>query len=155
LLEEQYVHLVACSDDLNEAWRILQHLHSNPENPLAGTAFKFAVIAYARPYTASRGELKHEYRLPDRYVPIEHRPLHERLLHTRKKLLAHTDLTVKEARVHVAATNSGKFVGVLQNAATGTEEFSNIQAVLALIEGTLESLYPAIRKLEAQLPLTS
>ena len=149
--EERYVHLASSSNDLNGAWRILQEIRSGTSHPLTGPAFMFAIVCYARPYTTSRGELQ-RYVLDPLYVPPEHLQLHNRLIAARHQILAHSDLTVKDARVHVASTNTGKFVGVVQNTLSGAEEISTLGAVIDLVAKTLVALYSAIDQLEAQLP---
>ena len=149
--EERYIHLASSSHDLNYAWYVLQEIRKEPSNPLNGTAFMFALICYARPYTVSRGELQ-RYVLDTQHVPTEHAALHDRLLSARHKILAHSDLTVKEARLHVANTSTGKFVGVVQNTIFGTEEFGNLDTIVDLIEKTLRSLYASLDHLKSNLP---
>ncbi len=60
LQEEQYVHFVSSTDNLNNAWQILQNikqiLQENKQgkgNPLVGAAFRFALIEYSKPYKCS------------------------------------------------------------------------------------------------------
>jgi hypothetical protein len=149
--EEAYAHLVSSSNDLDQAWRVLHAIASNRSGPLTGAAFMFSVIAYARPYTTSRGEFR-RYTLDLGHVPPEHRALHDRLMAARHKILAHSDLTVKEARVHVANMTTGKYVGVVQNILYGTELLSELEKVTDLVEKTLASVYEAIKVSEANLP---
>ena len=54
--------------------------------------------------------------------------------------------------IHVANTGHGKFVGTVQNVIHGTEEFSNIDDIIDLIEQTLDSMYVEVNRLEAALP---
>jgi hypothetical protein len=150
--EERYIHLASSSHDLNFAWRVLRELKEASGSSLAGPAFQFALIAYARPYMPSRGTAKREHRLSPRYVPPEHRDLHGRLLAARNTILAHSDLTVKQARLHVANTATGKYVGVVQNVIYGTEEWGNLDQIIDLIQKTLDVLYGDIAALERDLP---
>lgn len=153
--EQRYVHFVSSSDDLNEAWRILCEIRNTPQNPLAGAAFRYALVAYARPCVGSRGDGGSTHKLGEEFIPLGARELHRRLLAARHQIHAHSDLTVKEAKLHVANTPSGKWVGAVQNTITGTEEFANIDAVIAMIEGTLLPMYAETRRLEALLPVNS
>ena len=130
-------------------------LKSAPDSVLLGAAFQFALVAYARPYKASRGDLKKCYKLSDEFIPLEHRGLHQRILDARDQIHAHSDLTVKEAQLHVAATADGKFVGALQNIITGLEELANLDLIIAMIEQTLEHMYEEAKRLEAALPVNS
>ena len=152
--EERYVHFVQCTDDLNEAWSILQEIRRAPDAPFAGAAFRYALIAYARSYKTSRGESQRNHKLDTSFVPPEHLKLHRRILDSRDQILAHSDLTVREARVHVAATSSGKLVGVVQNLLRGTEDLAHLDSVVDLIENTLDGMYRRVRELEQLLPVS-
>lgn len=153
--EETYVHFVSSSDDLNEAWRILGEIKKAPENPLVSAAFRYALVAYARPYVSSRGDHSSSYKLDERFIPLAQRELHRKLIAARHQIHAHSDLTVREAKLHVAKTPSGKWIGAVQNVIRGTEELVNIDAIISTIEGTLRAMYDEIRRLEASLPVSS
>jgi hypothetical protein len=153
--EEQYIHFAASMEDLNYAWRILIEVKGARGSLVAGAAFQFALVAYARPYKTSRGELNARYKLDDGFVPIEHRELHQRILAARDQIQAHSDLTVKEAKLYVAKTEGGKFVGAVQNVITGLEELANINLIIVMIERTLERMYEEAERLEASLPMNS
>ena len=152
--EEEYVHFVSCTDSLNSAWRILNAIKNSSGNSLAGAAFQFAIIAYAKPYRTSYGSVVRHHKLPDSYIPSAHYDLHKRLLDTRDQILAHSDLTVMEAKVHVANVTVGQRAFIVQNVLYGTNEFSNLDAIIDLIEQTLTRVYPEAERLEKQLPLT-
>jgi hypothetical protein len=152
--EEKYVHFASSIDDLNYAWRILGEIKGASDSVLVGAAFQFALVAYARPYKDSRGILKN-YKLSIKFIPKEYRELHRKILNARDKIHAHSDLTVKEAQLHVAMTKSGKFVGAVQNVITGLEELANIDLILAMIEQTLDRMYEEAKQLEASLPVNS
>ena len=160
--EEQYVHFVSSVDKLNNAWRILQEIKRHRNHPLVGPAFQFALVEYSKPYTVSygaeldaKGKPKHKHLLDEKYIPGSRRALHDRLLAARKKIHAHDDLSVKEAKLHVANTGYRRFVGIVQNVIYGTGELSNIDDIIDLIEQTLDSMYVEVKRLEAALPLTS
>jgi len=160
--EEQYVHFVSSIDKLNNAWRILREIKRHRDHPLVGPAFQFALVEYSKPYIVSygaeldaRGKPKRKYLLDETHIPGSHRALHDRLLTARKRIQAHDDLNVKEAKLHVANTGHGKFVGTVQNVIYGTEELSYIDDIIDLIEQTLDSMYVEVKRLEAALPLTS
>lgn len=158
LEEEYYVHLALSIDDLNYVWHILREIRSSGGSALVGAAFRFALVAYARPYKGSRVDEHNPRRkmhLDDRFVPPQYRALHQRLVGARDQIHAHSDLTVREARLHVAKTRSGKFVGVVQNVITGLEELGSIDSIIDLVEQTLESMYEETRRLEADLPVNA
>jgi hypothetical protein len=151
--EEQYVHFVSCIDSLELAWRILQEIKKSEAHPLIGVAFQFALIQYAKPYTTAYG-ITGRYKLDDRHVPSHRLNLHKRLIATRDQILAHADLTVMEAKLHVAQTSLGQRALIAQNVIHGAAELSNIDIIIELIEQTLTSMEVERRHLEGQLPLT-
>jgi hypothetical protein len=153
--EEQYIHFASCIENLNNAWVILQEIKKSKGNNLIWAAFQFALIEYAKPYTNSRGVILKNHKLDESFIPSAHLKLHKKILDSRNKILAHADLTVKEAQLHVAQIQSGKFVGIVQNVIRGTEELSNIDAVIELIEQTLDNMYVEEKRLEALLPFTT
>jgi hypothetical protein len=153
--EEHYVHFVSSTDDLNEAWRILSVIKDSPGNSLAAAAFRYALVAYARPYLKSWGDHRQPYKLNATFVPLAYRDLHRRLIDARNQIHAHSDLTVREAKLHVTKTQAGRWVGAVQNVILGTEELPNIDAIIDLIEGTLTAMYEETARLEALLPINS
>lgn len=157
--EEQYVHLVNCIRDLNNAWWLLTEIKRSKERtPLVGAAFQFALIEYSKSYKLSRGTVLNSkgkprnYKLDGRHVPPGHRQLHQQILCRRDQILAHSDLTVREAKLYVANTPSGKIAQISENIIYGTEDLARIDEIVALIEGTLPSLYKEEKELEADLP---
>jgi hypothetical protein len=152
--QEHYVHFDSCTASFNSAWRILHEIKNSPGNSLIGAAFQFAIIEYAKPYRTSYGSVVRTHRLPDTYVPPAYRDLHERLLDTRDKILAHADLTVMDATLHVANIPVGQRAFIAQNVIHGAMELSNIDSIIDLIEQTLSSMYAERDRLEKQLPLT-
>jgi hypothetical protein len=89
------------------------------------------------------------------YIPAKHLELHKRILASRDQIHAHSDLTVKEAKLRVVNTASGKYVSRVQNAMRGTEEFSNINSIIELIEQSLDSMYIEAKRLEVALPINA
>ena len=155
--EEEYIHFVSSIDDLNRAWCILQEIRKSKDSKLVAPAFQFALIEYSKPYKYSYGTASNgaKYILDDTHVPTGYHELHKRILAARDQILAHSDLTVKEAELYVSSTISGKCTTVVQNLIHGTEEFSNRNAIINLIEQTLDSMYAEVKRLEATLPVNS
>jgi hypothetical protein len=50
---------------------------------------------------------------------------------------------------------SGKYASRVQNAIRGTEEFSNIDSIIELIEQSLDNMYIEAKRLEAALPINA
>lgn len=157
--EDRFVYHVSCIRALNNAWWLLNEIkRCRNRTPLVQAAFRFALIEYSKPYKLSRGSALGskgkplEYKLDERRVPPEYRQLHQEILDARDQIHAHSDLTVRDARIYVANTSSGKMVQISENIIYGTEDLSRIADIIALIEGTLPSLYEEEQKLEAALP---
>ena len=87
--------------------------------------------------------------------PKNHLELHRRLLERRNTVLAHDDLTEKDARTVVFETDDGKSVSIIENVILGTEEFSRIDEIIDLIEKVLLNLYKEIEELGEELPVSS
>lgn len=152
--EEEYIHFVSSIKDLNNAWRLLQEIKRCEGSSLVSAAFRFALIEYSKPYGKSRGNIK-RHSLKEEHVPLSHRELHKRILDARDQIHAHSDLTIMEAKLYVKNTPHGKIAGTIQNGIDSTREFSNIDAIIDLIEKTLESMYVKEELSKQELPLTS
>ncbi|MBW4486255.1 MAG: hypothetical protein KME12_00540 [Trichocoleus desertorum ATA4-8-CV12] len=158
--EEKYLHFAYCIDDLNYAWRLLQEIRECKGNSLVGAAFQFALIQYSKPYKCSYGSVLNSkgkttsYKLDESHIPTKHIELHRRIINARDQIHAHSDLTVKEAKLYISDTSHGKTAIRGQNKILGTEELSNIDAVIDLIEESLNSMYEKAKQSEAELPIT-
>jgi hypothetical protein len=155
--EEYYVYFVSSIDNLNKAWHILQDIKEYKGSSLVGPAFQFALVEYSKPYRNSRGTVGKgaNYKLGDIHIPAKHLELHKRILAARDQTHAHSDLTVKEAKLRVVKTVSGKYASRVQNAIRGTEELSNIESIIELIEQSLDSMYIEAKRLEAESPINA
>jgi hypothetical protein len=136
--EEEFIHYVECIYSLNRAWSILQDL-GGVEQPSAlhSAAFRFALIEYAKPYTRSDG-IHARRKLQPPQLPTELLALHEQLLDLRNKVLAHSDLTLKQAKLHVSLIGGQPSYVISSNIA---ETLPNREAVINLIERTLDQMY--------------
>jgi hypothetical protein len=83
---------------------------------------------------------------------FENIELQKRIIDLRDQILAHSDLTVMEAKVYVEKSEHGKSANIVQNVILGTEEFENIDAIINLIEQSRDSMYEQEKILEAALP---
>jgi hypothetical protein len=159
--EEEYLYFVSSLDVLNNAWLILQEIKKCKGSSLLGSAFQFALIEYSKPYKVSIGTVLNSkgkptsYKLDESYIPDEYIELHKRILDARDQFHAHSDLTVREARLWVKNSPNGKISGTTQNKIVGTEELSNIDKIIDLIEKTLTSMYDQAKLLEQELLLSS
>jgi YHS domain-containing protein len=135
--DEDFIHYVDCIDSLNRAWSILQNL-GKVEQPSAlnGAAFLFALIEYAKPYTRSEGIHGRRKLLPPELPELL--ALHEQILDLRNQVLAHSDLTVKQAQLHLHSFNGKPYYIASSNCG---HSFPSRKVVITLIEQTLEQMY--------------
>lgn len=157
--EECFVHFVNCIRDLNNAWRILQEIKQcENRSLLVGAAFRFALIEYSKPFRDSVGVVLNSkgrskrYKLDDRHVPPAQRDLHSELLARRDQLHAHSDLSVRDARLYVSHTTYGSMAQLSENVIHGTEDLARLDEIISLVEGTLDNLYKERQRLESLLP---
>jgi hypothetical protein len=136
--EEDFVHYVECIESLNRAWSILQDL-GTVEKPSAlhAAAFRFALVQYARPYTRSDGTHGRR-KLPAPQLSPDLVALHQQILDLRDQVLAHSDLTIKQAQLHLHSYAGKPYYIIASNYA---EAFPSREAVITLIERTLDQMY--------------
>ena len=140
-LHEEFIHFATCMQRLNSARVTLNAVKAASDSPLAGPAFRFALVEYATPYNRSDGPSKQRYKLTESYIPSEFLALHQRILTGRNTVHAHADLTVMEAKLYVAETRGTPSVTISSNYINGLEEMKNIDQIIGLIEGTLLNMY--------------
>ncbi len=150
--EEHYVHYVECIDSLNRAWAILQDLRmSEHKTAIHAAAFRYALVEYAKSYTRSDGIHKHgrnAYKLAEPTLSPGDLSLHRRILDLRNQVLAHSDLTLKEAVVYLGRYGGRASVGL---ASDGRPPFPGIDEVIGLIERSLDNMYVERTRLEESL----
>ncbi|WP_158704627.1 hypothetical protein [Ectopseudomonas mendocina] len=147
--DEDYVYFQECLIRLNRAWEIICKLQSTePRDIIWGAAYQMAIIEYAKPYKESRGTKKWRYILPLQNLTETDRLLHDRLLSLRDTFLAHSDITIKDAKVFVGSISENPLPLIISN----TEpEMPQPHDVRALIELTLKHLYDELPNREALL----
>ena len=99
--------------------------------------FRFALIEYAKPYTRSKGDHRW-YALPPPTLSPELLALHHKILTLRKGVLAHSDLTLKKAQLHVHTFGGKPSYSISSSFA---EALPSREAVITLIERTLDQMY--------------
>ena len=156
--EEEYVHYVECIDSLNRAWWILQQLRATePKNAITAAAFRFALVEYAKPYKGSDGihrnrKKRNSYILPTPSLTAEDLSLHQQILDLRDQVLAHSDLTWKEAVVYLHRYEGQLSASIMSN---GRLPLPDIDAAIGLTERTLDMMYVERTRLEESLAKTA
>ncbi|EEF59912.1 hypothetical protein [Pedosphaera parvula] len=138
--EENYIHYTECCLGLNSAWRILKELQGiEKRTGIHYAAYCFALIEYAQPYTRSDGtHKKYSIPSPPPQLSPEELKLHEQIIRLRHKVLAHSDLTLKDAKMSIFSYGGSPHAMIAQN---HLPQFPEINAVVSLIEHTLDAMY--------------
>jgi hypothetical protein len=148
---EAFAHFDICIDHLGNAWNTLKAIQQHGDHPLFGPAFRFALIEYSMPYTASEGIENPRHRLDTKYVPEQFLELHNRILSSRHKVQAHADLSILEPTISWSVVDGQCFIARVQNNVSGLEEIEHLESILKLIEGTLDQMFVAREELVREL----
>lgn len=137
--DEAYIHFQECLTDLNSAWRILEELQQAKITPVLWTAsYHMALVEYAKPFKISFGANKRKHVLPTPSLPESELQLHTRLLYLRDKVLAHSELSVKDAKVYVGEIAGQSFPLISSN----TEPvLPDVAVVKTHVQRVLDHLY--------------
>jgi len=137
--DEAFIHFEECLNDLNSALRILEALQQAQIPPvLWAAAYHMALIEYAKPFKMSWGVNKRKHVLPTPLLPESGQQLHIQLLDLRDQVLAHSDLSVKDARVYVSEISGQPVPIIVSNA---EPVLPSIIAVKTHVEHMLDALY--------------
>ncbi len=68
---EIFLHTQNCLDDFNDARNVLRAVKQSSNELLRNAAFKYAVIAYCRAYTSSKGSQGGSMVLDKKYIPAD------------------------------------------------------------------------------------
>ncbi len=96
--EEVYVFYNFATADLDEASGCLDAIKYYKRGLTIMVMIKNAIIAYSRPFTTCKGMYK-SHRLSIKVVPKNFRDLHNKVLHYRDCVIAHTDLDVRNPKL--------------------------------------------------------
>ena len=100
-----------------------------------------AIVEYAKPFRKSHGVNGRRLSIVIPPLPDAKAKLHDRLLSLRDQALAHSDLSIKEAKVYVDAISGQPFPLIMSNA---DPSLPSPAAVRALVESVLDALYARI-----------
>ncbi len=138
--EEAFIHFATCLGRFWGALETLRAVKAEESHVLAGPAFRFALVEYVAPYTASNGIIG-KHRLDERYVPAQCLDLHKRLVQARHRIHAHSDLTIRQAKLSLETTALHPYVGITGVHIDELEEMKNIDQIIELVEGTIGNMY--------------
>lgn len=139
-------------DDARNVLRSLKDLDSGL-SLVRDAAFKYAVVAYCRAYTASEGKKGTPRRklLDTHYVPEGFSELHTELLDCRHEMYAHSDRSILDAKVSVHEFGEKKVPFRIQNVVYPLELMSKIDEIIELTELTMDKIINASELLKEKL----
>lgn len=141
--DEEFIFFQDCLNSLNAAWQIVNTLQAveDANTTLRWAAWRMALVEYSRPYKTSYGIKIPKLVLPLPDLSAEDRLLHKRIIDLRDKVLAHSDLRVKDAKVYPSRMNTTLVPLIINNMPPPLPELDEFRG---LIERTLDQLYPQI-----------
>ncbi|MBA5638555.1 hypothetical protein H3H37_15960 [Duganella sp. LX20W] len=144
--EEAYVHFVGCMENLNRAWMLTQLIRKNAAaEPLITAAYELALIEYAKSFKPSEGIHSRKYIWQEPSLSKEQLELHRKIIKLRDKVLAHSDISVKEAQLYVSESGGSPIMTVVSNM---PEQLPLPEEVSALIEQLLREKYAELEALD-------
>lgn len=140
--DDAYIHFQECLTSLNRAWVILGRLDAPGIDPVLWTAsFQMALIEYAKPFKKSHGTDNRRHSLAFPWLSADDAALHAQLLDLRDQVLAHSDLTVKEATLYLGEVGGKIMPFIVSNTAPRLPTKEQVQQ---LIERVLDAWYAQI-----------
>jgi hypothetical protein len=88
---ENYKFLRLHSIDMNTAIGTLKMLKRYRRDDIKVALLRDISVIYSRPFSGNRGKTGKNFLSEKKYVPIEYRDLHDKLIDLRNKQFAHTD----------------------------------------------------------------
>jgi len=111
-----------------------------------------ALVEYAKPFKQSHGtgNRRHSLRFPS--LSSDDAALHQQLLNLRDQVLAHSDLTVKDAKLYLGQVGEKIMPLIVSNT---TPQLPEKERVQRLVERVLDALYAQIPAYQAQFQSSS
>ena len=145
-IDEEYMHYQESITSLNRAWRTLCELEaSKAESAIWSAAYRMALIEYCKPFKISYGKDKVRFKLPVPNLNQEELILHQKILDFRDQVLAHSDLSVLDARVSYDKNASFPVPLIVSNVLGGLPQVNDIRHLVELV---LDELYAKQGKYE-------
>ena len=108
--DERFVYYQECITSLNSAWQIITTLQEvSVTGVIRRAAYHDALIDYAKPFKQSRGKEKRSYLtdFPSEFSDSD-KTLHKQIIDLRDQFLAHSDLSIKDAKVYKGKIEIGR-----------------------------------------------
>lgn len=147
--QEEFIFFQECLTRLNSAWAIIEALDTETSHKtVAWAAFRMALIEYAKPYKRSVGAHVKRHVLSFPQLSDQDRALHDEILRLRDTVLAHSDISVKDAKLYLGTIGGRPFPMIISNTLPLLPALSEARG---LIERSLDQLYKQLPDWEARL----
>jgi hypothetical protein len=130
------LHLV----DMNTALGTLKMLKRYRRDDIKVALLRDIAVIYSRPFSGNRGKTGKHFLSEKKYVPVEYRDLHDKLLDLRNKQFAHTDALFHDPKFMKWKGDKGvsfsmsfktfDYLGLLRN-------LKNIEALIKSVESNI------------------
>lgn len=145
--DEAYIHFQECLTDLNASWRIIEDLQGASIKPvLWAAAYHMALIEYAKPFRQSRGTNKRKHVLSPPALSEPDMKLHAKLLDLRDTVLAHSDLSVKDAKVYVGEITGQPLLLTISNTEPQLPELAVVKVHIERMLDALQTQLPGFEQ---------
>lgn len=138
-LDEEYVHFQESITSLNRAWRTLCELENAPSgNAIWSAAYRMVIVEYCKPFTISQINRSERHKLPLPSLTDDCNNFHARLLELRNQVMAHSDLSVLDAKVCYDQTTEFPVPIIAKNVLGNLPSVSEMKNQ---VEAVLDALY--------------
>ncbi|MEW6203817.1 MAG: hypothetical protein AB1516_00690 [Pseudomonadota bacterium] len=137
--EEAYFHIVMCLRDLEQCSALLEQLDGEEKlSEVQKAAYKLAIITYAKPFTSAFGVAKNKYKLGLDIVAKEHLGIHRHLMSLRDQVLAHSDLSPRQAKVFMNSATPDVAAIVSLSGDPRLPQMHSVKSVVAQVAESLK-----------------
>ena len=138
-MDEEYVHYQEAITSLNRSWRTLCELETHKSGgAIWSAAYRMALIEYCKPFKISYGTNKVKHKLTSPKLDQEKLILHKHILDLRDQVLAHSDITVLDAKVSYDNNAVFPVTLIISNRLGDLPKVTDIRN---LVEAVLDELY--------------
>ncbi len=145
---EKYKFLRLHSVDMDTALGTLKMLKRYRRDDIKAALLRDIAVIYSRPFSGNRGKFGKHFLSEKKYVPVEYRDLHDKILDLRNKQFAHTDAVFHDPKfmkwkgdtgvAFLMSFKSADYIGLLRD----------LKRVEALIKSVENSINLATREYE-------
>ncbi len=146
-VEEEFVFYRFATDDLSEAYCLLNLVNCYKRELIRSTLLKMAIISYSRPFKPCHGKYR-LYKIEDNIIPKQYRNLHQKIITYRDQIFAHSDIFIKKPSVNKFRTGNKIRFDITYKGFTPKDFHHEIEKMKELIKEVLSLLNLHIEGIE-------